>query len=123
MNDTYQAMLESSRTQFYLGNGWRSPIIAEMVGRLEDGETVSLEDYERIDCLIEDMQTALRAALAKQNGPGMPHHHFNMLIARLLWRYWVWQHRRWYPLSCGYYCDWVYPYGFVPEADCPVHDR
>ena len=73
MNDTYQAMLESSRTQFYLGNGWRSPIIAEIVGRLEDSETVSLEDYERIDCLIEDMQNAIRAAIAKLNGPGMPH--------------------------------------------------
>ena len=73
MNDTYQAMLEISRTQFYLSKGWHSRIIAEMVGRLEDGETVSLEDYERIDCLIEDRQTAIRAAIKKLDGVGMPH--------------------------------------------------
>jgi len=24
--------------------------------------------------------------------------------------------------DCGHGCDWVYPYGFVPECDCPVHD-
>ncbi len=22
----------------------------------------------------------------------------------------------------GYWCEWVYPYGFVPEAGCPYHD-
>jgi hypothetical protein len=25
--------------------------------------------------------------------------------------------------ECGFACDWTPPYGFVPEADCPVHDR
>jgi hypothetical protein len=31
---------------------------------------------------------------------------------------------RFTPTKCGdYYCHWEYPYGFVPEADCPVHDR
>ena len=25
-------------------------------------------------------------------------------------------------LGCGCECDFVYPYGFVPEAGCPVHD-
>lgn len=25
--------------------------------------------------------------------------------------------------DCGYACGWAYPYGFVPEADCPVHDK
>ncbi len=24
---------------------------------------------------------------------------------------------------CGHACDWVEPYGFVPEADCPEHDK
>lgn len=22
----------------------------------------------------------------------------------------------------GYNCEWVYPYGWVPEAGCPLHD-
>ena len=29
------------------------------------------------------------------------------------------------PLRCrllGYNCEWVYPYGFVPEGGCPDHD-
>ena len=26
-------------------------------------------------------------------------------------------------MDCNHVCDWVYPYGFVPEADCPVHDN
>ena len=24
--------------------------------------------------------------------------------------------------ECGYACAWVEPYGWVPEADCPIHD-
>ena len=24
--------------------------------------------------------------------------------------------------DCGYACGWAYPYGFVPECGCPVHD-
>jgi hypothetical protein len=24
--------------------------------------------------------------------------------------------------KCGFACEWVSPYGFVPEAGCPVHD-
>lgn len=26
------------------------------------------------------------------------------------------------PTTCGFECEWVSPYGFVPEAGCPVHD-
>lgn len=30
---------------------------------------------------------------------------------------------RFTPTDCGdYACEWVYPYGFVPEACCPIHD-
>lgn len=25
-------------------------------------------------------------------------------------------------LGCGYECDFVHPYGFVPEDGCPIHD-
>lgn len=27
-----------------------------------------------------------------------------------------------FPTRCGNACEWVYPFGFVPEADCPEHD-
>lgn len=53
------------------------------------------------------------------------HYWLNMLRARLLWPYWAvrdW-HRTYFERPCGYECDWVYPYGFVPECGCPVHDR
>ena len=70
----YTEMLESVRTKFYLDNGWRSPMIAEMVGRLEDGEIVSLEDYERIDCHIVDLQAlaAKRKELLRRCNEIMP---------------------------------------------------
>lgn len=32
----------------------------------------------------------------------------------------VWRSPWWH--KCGRECAWVPPYGFVPEADCPVHD-
>ena len=25
--------------------------------------------------------------------------------------------------DCGHECHWVEPYGWVPEADCPIHDH
>ena len=28
----------------------------------------------------------------------------------------------WQVPECGYNCGWTEPYGFVPEAGCPVHD-
>lgn len=27
-----------------------------------------------------------------------------------------------FEITCGYGCDFQEPYGFVPEAGCPVHD-
>lgn len=49
---------------------------------------------------------------------------WNMFKARLVWPYWAW--RKWlaqYQRPCGYECAWAYPYGFVPEDGCPVHDQ
>ncbi len=44
--------------------------------------------------------------------------------APLLRRYWQRKHDEFQSEAwCGYGCDWVYPYGFVPEADCPIHDK
>lgn len=50
---------------------------------------------------------------------------WNVLKARVLWPYWAvrdW-HYMFFEPKCGFECGWVYPYGFVPEAGCPVHDR
>lgn len=39
---------------------------------------------------------------------------------------WLWKVRSrvqyWLTGDCGNECGFVEPYGFVPEADCPVHD-
>lgn len=49
-------------------------------------------------------------------------------MARVLsyFRFLVWRMRVkiWFAKTgnCGLACDWVEPYGFVPEADCPIHD-
>ncbi len=29
---------------------------------------------------------------------------------------------RWLVRDCGHYCRWIHPFGFVPEAHCPIHD-
>lgn len=52
-------------------------------------------------------------------------YYWNQVKARLLWPYWALRdwHQRYFEHSCGRLCEWVYPYGFVPEAGCPVHDR
>jgi len=42
--------------------------------------------------------------------------------APLLRRYWEYRNKN-FICKAGYGCEWVYPYGFVPEADCPIHDR
>jgi hypothetical protein len=37
-------------------------------------------------------------------------------------RQWVmfWRYRPW--LKCENVCGWTWPYGYVPECGCPVHD-
>ena len=44
------------------------------------------------------------------------------------WFYqWVYPYASWVRFRawrrCDRLCDWECPYGFVPEAGCPVHDR
>jgi len=42
----------------------------------------------------------------------------------LLTKAWYWLRNR-RELPCerfGFNCEWVYPYGFVPEGGCPDHD-
>lgn len=42
------------------------------------------------------------------------------LVTKVLYRW----HNQHVPVcrELGYWCEWVYPYGFVPEAGCPLHD-
>jgi hypothetical protein len=44
-------------------------------------------------------------------------YHWNMTKAWFLRPYWAFR-SKFTPTAC----DWVYPYGFVPECGCPVHD-
>lgn len=46
---------------------------------------------------------------------------WNYRITWALWRLWV---RIRYKLTgdCGCVCGYTQPYGFVPEAECPIHD-
>ena len=46
---------------------------------------------------------------------------FQFGIVRFAWRLWV---RVRYALTgdCGCACGWTYPYGFVPEDGCQIHD-
>jgi len=43
----------------------------------------------------------------------------NCLACRALRKVFNFLNRR---VNCGYNCEWVYPYGWVPEAGCPEHD-
>ena len=42
---------------------------------------------------------------------------------------WYWIHDTRYRLKfvltgdCGHACDWIHPFGWVPEDGCPVHLR
>jgi len=47
------------------------------------------------------------------------------LILALSWPLWRLEARIRYALtgSCGMECGWTTPYGFVPEAGCPIHDE
>lgn len=47
---------------------------------------------------------------------------FNMVKAYLLSPIWYYRHRH-FKCDAGYECDWVFPYGFVPEDGCPIHDN
>ncbi len=44
-----------------------------------------------------------------------------------LWKAWgigiVYAIRNKLMRDCGHVCGWTYPHGFVPEANCPVHDK
>lgn len=45
------------------------------------------------------------------------------IVLELIFCIYLWLRSRFTPPKCGYACDWVYPYGFVPEAGCPIHDK
>lgn len=55
----------------------------------------------------------------------------DVIGVRTIWRFpivwWLWSLgvRIRYALTgdCGLACGYIEPYGFVPEADCPIHDR
>ena len=46
---------------------------------------------------------------------------WNAIKAFVMAPLWYRRHKT-FVCKAGYACDWVYPYGFAPEADCPIHD-
>lgn len=47
------------------------------------------------------------------------------MISRVTWFLWRIRSRVQYRLTgdCGNVCGYEEPYGWVPEAECPIHDR
>lgn len=47
------------------------------------------------------------------------------IYLRLMWPIWRLKARVLYALTgdCGMGCSYEEPYGFVPEAGCPIHDE
>lgn len=43
----------------------------------------------------------------------------SVVVRAIYWRI----RERYTPCKCGYICGWDYPYGFVPECGCSVHDN
>jgi len=46
---------------------------------------------------------------------------WNYVLADITRPYWLLRELL-FPCKCGYSCGYTYPYGFVPEAGCPIHD-
>lgn len=75
--------------------------------------------------LDEDGLERFKAFLADTEGE-MPMHAEQRTIWRFHLIWWAW--RMWvrvrYALTgdCGCACAYIEPYGWVPEAECPVHD-
>lgn len=44
---------------------------------------------------------------------------------RVMWPFWKLEGYIRYALTgkCGFACGYEEPYGFVPEAGCPIHDK
>lgn len=83
-----------------------------------------LEEASRaLFAAADDMEAILYGRMNKEKlDKHNLRYRWNMFKAKLLRPYWEWRSRN-TPPDCGFGCDWVYPYGFVPEADCPVHDK
>ncbi|MHA2266005.1 MAG: hypothetical protein ACXAEN_26730 [Candidatus Thorarchaeota archaeon] len=54
-------------TQFYLDNGWFDPVIAEIVGRIEDGEDVAPDELAPIDDKIKLLLGTLKELIESTN--------------------------------------------------------
>jgi len=47
------------------------------------------------------------------------------IVSHITWSLWKLRSRIQYTLTgkCGNMCETVEPFGFVPEAECPIHDK
>ena len=47
---------------------------------------------------------------------------WNTCLLRLLYIAWLVKRNKGFECEAGRVCDYIYPYGFVPECGCPIHD-
>jgi hypothetical protein len=50
---------------------------------------------------------------------------YKNLYLRIAWPWWRFKSRLRFRFTgnCGFICGYTEPYGFVPEAGCPIHDE
>ena len=61
-----------------------------------------------------------RLSLDDRHLPATTDRDLRALLTKAL--YWLRNRKRLPCYAKGYNCEWVYPYGFVPEGGCPYHD-
>ena len=80
-------------------------------------------DYHSAECLVAKSWKNVhqfRISFDDRHLPATTDRDWRALLIKA-W-YWLRNLRALRCRSMGYWCEWVYPYGFVPEAWCPYHD-
>ena len=86
-------------------------------------QMIDKQNYGKAKALTWTLWAAVhkfRISLDDRHLPATTDRDLRALLTKAL--YWL---RNLRPQPCdrlGYYCEWVYPYGFVPEGGCPYHD-
>ena len=104
-SDEQEPQIEVGVIYYYPGHGWDDYVL-----HLED--TVDKSSLaSALHGIADNLERNLRATTDRD---------FKALLVKAL--YWLRNLKspRCYP---EYNCEWVYPYGFVPEGGCPEHDN
>jgi len=80
-------------------------------------------DYHSAQCLVAKSWRNVRVFRTSFDDSHLPATTDRDLRALLIKAWYALRNMR--PQPCdrlGFYCHWMYPYGFVPEGGCPYHD-